>query len=366
MTDCIVVGGGIAGMCTARVLAQYGLSVTLVEAGHLGKESSWAGGGILSPLYPWRNPLAITQLANLSQHRYPRWCEQLQQDTGIDPQWVRSGILYYDLTDSTQAQLWARQHHTSLHEKIAQDNAPYVVEPPMWLMPDIAQLRNPRLIKALQADLVRRKVTSLQHQPVTDLLHKRGRIIGVQTTNQRLYASHVIITAGAWSRKLFMMTGIELPIRPIRGQMILLQAQTDLCPHILLKAGHYLIPRQDGKILVGSTVEDVGFDKSTTAVALHTLKDVAIRLLPALRTAPVIRKWAGLRPGTTEDGIPFIAQHPEIKGLYINSGHFRNGIVTSPASAELIASLVTDQKPEIDPHPYRIQGRALFVERALS
>jgi len=148
----------------------------------------------------------------------------------------------------------------------------------------------------------------------------------------------------------------------VRGQMLLLQAKPGLVRKIILRRDHYLIPRSDGQIVVGSTVENVGFDKNTTDQAYDELRRFAIELVPELRHAPVVRHWAGLRPGCG-NGIPCIGPHPEIRGLYINAGHFRNGIVMAPGSAELLAALINGEETPVDARAYSIvSAERLAVE----
>ncbi|HEY3486592.1 MAG TPA: FAD-dependent oxidoreductase, partial [Gammaproteobacteria bacterium] len=180
------------------------------------------------------------------------------------------------------------------------------------------------------------------------------RISGLRTAQGTVHkCGSVVIANGAWSGQLLRQIGVNLDIRPIRGQMVLLQGAVGLLQHIVLQEGHYLIPRADGAIVAGSTVEDVGFDTATTEQALQDLKGFTMRIAPALAQLPVLKHWAGLRPGCGQ-GTPYIGAHPEIRGLYVNAGHFRNGIVMAPSSGELLASLMLDEKPSLDPTPYAL------------
>ncbi len=137
--------------------------------------------------------------------------------------------------------------------------------------------------------------------------------------------------------------------------MLLFKAEPGFLSHILLAKGHYVIPRRDGRILVGSTMEDVGFDKSTTHQAMLNLRHFIHEYIPGLLNFPLERQWAGLRPGSP-NGIPVIAPHPEIKDLYINAGHFRNGVVLAPASAKLLTDIIEDQPSFVDPTCYGVEA----------
>lgn len=360
--DHIIVGGGVIGLLTAYYLSQElgkdSTKVVLVERGEIGKESSWAGGGILSPLYPWRYPDAVTQLVQWSQAQYPGLCQQLTDTTGIDPQWTHSGLLILDQTEITTAQTWAQTHKLTLQTVSSHDL--YEIEPKLshafdqglWL-PDVAQVRNPRLVKALQHYLQQRGVTLMDHTELTDILTEGQTVRGIRTERGDLASPSVIIACGAWSAPFLQPLGLTLDVHPVRGQMILLQTEPDLVQRMVMNEGRYVIPRRDGSVLVGSTLEHVEFDKRTTASAKETLQQAAVQLIPALRDYEVALQWAGLRPGSSDD-IPTIAEHPNLKGLFINAGHYRNGVVTAPASARLMANMVLQQTPIINPNQYRV------------
>jgi len=358
MTDCVIVGGGLIGMLTALELVQTGQDITLVERGSLGNESSWAGGGILSPLYPWRHPDAITRLAVWSQQYYPGLSRTLLAETGIDPEWIQSGLLILDSEEQDQAAQWASRHN--MHIELLDREAIVKSEPEMdrhlekaILMSDLAQVRNPRLLKALRQSLLNQGVTILEQTEAVALNQKNDRISGVQTVMNKISAGRVVITAGAWSGLILKDSGINVDVFPVRGQMLLYQTKPGLVSHILVHEGHYMIPRRDGHILVGSTVENTGFDKSTTEQAAIELKQLAVSLVPELGNHDIKHHWAGLRPGTTT-GIPYIGAHPSIEGLYVNTGHFRNGVLLGPASARLLADIMLDRPLSLDVSPYAL------------
>jgi len=354
--DCLVVGGGLIGMLTARELAQAGLSIGLVERGETGRESTWAGGGILSPLYPWRYPDAVSALASWSQARYPALAEALQAESGIDPEYQHSGLLILDTEDVEQAQHWAAQWQRSLelvNQAQIRELEPALGDVPaqaVWL-PEVGQMRNPRLAQALRKSIENLGVTLFEHTPVKGLVLGETGVHGVLTEQGEFNAERVVIAGGAWSARLLESSGMKLPIRPVRGQMILYRAEPDVVQRIVLSRDRYVIPRRDGRILVGSTLEEAGFDKSTTHAAMQELEREACRLIPALADYEIEHHWAGLRPGSP-DGIPYIMQHPRIEGLFINTGHFRNGVVLGLASARLLADMLLGKQPILDPAPY--------------
>jgi glycine oxidase len=354
--ECVVVGGGLLGLLTAWRLVQEGMAVTLLERGALCQESSWAGGGIISPLLPWQYADAISRLVERSQQAYPSLVAELLDQTGIDPEWIRSGMLLLDTVADSHILEWAERYHCPL-EKHGADQLK-LIEPaladtntPALLLPDVAQIRNPRLCQALAAALQLQGVSVLEQNPVGRLQVRNRVVTGVETRAGVVHSDRVVIAGGAWSARLLHGVGQKLPVEPVRGQMILFQAIPGLLRHIVQQAGYYLIPRRDGLVLAGSTLEHVGYDKETTPQAREELMQAASTIAPSLADYPVIRHWAGLRPGSPE-GIPFIGEHSEISGLYLNTGHFRNGVVMGPASAELLVDCMLKRASFTNPAPY--------------
>jgi len=355
----IVVGGGLLGMMTARELSKSGASVRLLEQGHIGRESSWAGGGILSPLYPWNYADSVNALAKWSQQHYPKLVTELIEEGGIDPQWTRSGLLVTaneaeaDTLFAT-ATAWARDYGLSCEQqdgRMLHEQEPALVADRGLLFPEVAQIRNPRLIKSLQASCQSRGIELLENSPVSGLLVSGSSVRGVTVGEIKHEADVVVICAGAWSARLLSSMKIEVPIKPLRGQMLMYRTSPGQIRHITLSEGHYVIPRRDGRVLAGSTLEDVGFDKSTTNEALVSLRQSAETLFPCLAEAELEAHWSGLRPESAA-GIPYICAAPDVDGLFLNAGHFRNGVVLAPASARLVAELILQQTPILNALDY--------------
>jgi glycine oxidase len=358
--DVLIVGGGVMGMMTARECALAGRRVLLLERGATGREASWAGGGIVSPLYPWRYPAPVTALARAAQAAYPALAGCLLEETGIDPEFFPCGMLMLDARDAAEALAWADSGGQAMEPWDAAHLRQRMPElAPCWQagiwMPAIANVRNPRLLKALALSLERLGVTVLEQAEVVEWVHSGASVDAVVTRDGRRFsAAQYVVCGGAWSGTL--LAGLaQLAVRPVRGQMLLFRLASGAPPCIVLAEGRYVIPRRDGHVLCGSTLEETGFDKGTTAEALASLQASAVRLWPALEGQAPLAQWAGLRPAAP-DGIPFIGRVPGRDNLWVNAGQFRNGLVLAPASARLLADLLLEREPAVDPAPYRLPG----------
>lgn len=325
----VIVGAGAVGCLSALALAGQGRRVTLVDRGALGAESSWAGGGILFPLLPWKYAEAVNRLALAGAAAYPELCAALHRDTGIDPEYRRSGMLVAACPGNANGLTWCREHGVDA-EMRGED---------LWL-PGVGQARNPRLMQALRLRLLQAGVELHEQTELLPLDAGLKALTSWRSSDGRSFeADAFVVTAGAWSAQLLGAHAPATEIKPMRGQMLLFRLPPETLPCIVYQDDFYLIPRRDGHLLAGSTVEDVGFDKSTTSEAETNLRERAARLLPALATAPLLKHWSGLRPGSP-DNIPVIDRHPVITNLFLNSGHFRYGVTMAPASAELLLAVM--------------------------
>ncbi|MCE8043492.1 glycine oxidase ThiO [Halomonas daqingensis] len=362
MQDVLIIGGGVIGMMTAWQLAEAGCSVTLVERRRCGEEASWAGGGIVSPLYPWRYSEPVSSLSRYAEHEYPQLAARLFEETGIDPEYRQKGLLYLRVDDGDRAFDWARRLGKPL-EAVGADfiyaKEPWLaegIESGLW-MPTLGSIRNPRLCQALRARLMALPGVTLEEGlTVEGVCLEKGRVTGVETSRGRLAAGQVVLCGGAWSGVLLDRLGVALPVHPVKGQMMLFRTPPmaegrQLLERVVLADGRYLIPRGDGRVLIGSTLEEADFDKTPTGDARESLRQSALAMLPALADCAIEHHWAGLRPAAP-DGIPFIGELPKTRGLFVNAGHYRNGLVLAPAASRLVVDMMLRRPPLIDPAPY--------------
>jgi glycine oxidase len=351
-----IIGGGIVGCMTAMALKKQGYQVTVVERNQIASqtsgESSWAGGGIVFPLLPWFYAEPVNQLTSYGAKAYTELCHELESETGLSTDRLDSGFLILPPFDEQVAQQWCETHQQR-YEMVETKNPllAAVGRKALWL-PEVCQIRPPFFMKALKAWLIKHGVTLLEH---TELIPPEAlaTISAWKTTDGReICADRYVVTSGAWSYLLLRHVAKQLDIKPMRGQIIL-YAPTQNLQEIVYQDGFYMIPRQDGYLLAGSTLEDVGFDTTTTESARMELIQKAQSIMPSLQGLPVIKHWSGLRPGTPHN-MPIISTHPSIDNLYLNTGHFRYGLSMAPASARLISEIMMGQPPFLDVSPFKL------------
>ncbi|MGC3967147.1 MAG: glycine oxidase ThiO [Pirellulales bacterium] len=371
MYDVLMIGGGAVGLSIAYELAGRGRRVHVVERGELGGESSWAGAGIVPPAREDRSDAPLVQLAGLSARLHVDWAERLRRDTGIDNGYRVTGALY--LSDGPTT-------HAKMDGELAPFRAQQIpcealtsarlgeIEPALagalddgrlttgFHVAAEAQLRNPRHVRTLVAACTARGVTFTTGAPVEEFVVRNGRLVEVRTPHGPMAAEQYCLTTGAWSGRVGEQLGLQLRVKPIRGQIALVNPPRPVIRGIVYVGRKYFVARDDGRVLVGSTEEDVGFDKSTTAAVVRDLLDFAVRLAPALQEARVEQTWAGLRPHSADDR-PYLGQAPNLTNVFVAAGHYRWGLALSPGTAVVMTQLIHGEPTSVDLAPFAV-GRS--------
>ena len=358
-SDIVVIGAGIHGCATALRLAQAGARVTVLERSVPGAEASSAAGGILSPGVEAQHGGPLLALAQDSMRRWPAFAAELAEATGIDLAYRTNGTLRIVFGEA-EAAVWRADLPRLVGLGVAAEwldgAALRRLEPALaggasggFLFRDEARLDPKPLLRALAAAATAAGVRFLTGQ-VRRIAKENGRVTGVDHVSGRLDAGAVLLAAGAWAG---LVEGSGLPagaVRPVRGQMVVLAARPDLVTRVIFSPKGYLVPRPDGRILCGSTMEEAGFEKVVTAAGLSSILGMAIETAPELAAAPFLESWSNFRPATA-DGLPILGAG-SVPGLFYSTGHHRHGILLAPASADLVAASLLGEPPAIDLTPY--------------
>lgn len=356
-----IIGAGISGLMSALELVEQGCSVTIFDQQQAGKAASWAGGGILSPMYPWRYPQAVNQLAQYGKSLYLEWNEKLKPVSGIDFEIHETGLLIFDEADFESGLNYARQFQEPMQqceylqqEQIEQLN-PFINAKFQHAIyfPHIANVRNPRLLQSITTYLKQHpQVEFVEYCPIEQFNMLNGKVQSIAAKNGKTYeADQFVITTGAWSQHWSEQLEMEIPVYPVQGQMVLFKTPANWLPTMCMNDVMYLIPRLDGHVVCGSSMADCGFDTTPTASTTQKILEACFEMVPELAQFPIEKQWAGLRPASPT-GVPYIGKMPEIDNLWANFGHFRNGLCMGPASARLLRQLMLEQTPLVNPAAY--------------
>jgi glycine oxidase len=361
MPDVIVIGAGIVGLSAAREVAQHGGRVVVVERRRVGAEASSAAAGMLAPQIHAEGRTPLLDLSLRARDRHLRLAEELRSETGMAVELSPLGEMEIAVGEDDERALVARvtwQRGEGLAAELLSAEEVRQAEPNVTpdvrrgaLFPGDRRLDNVRLVRALAASAVARGASLLTGRPVTSLVIEGGRVTGVRTGTETLRAPLVINAAGAWAG---LLPGDPLPppVEPVRGQMAGFEVAPPLVHHVVWCARGYVVPRADGRVLAGSTLENAGFDKSVTAGGLRTVLDIALEIVPRLADVRLAETWAGLRPGTP-DGIPVLGAGA-LPGLFHAAGLFRNGVLLGPLAGEAVARLALGRPPGVDLAPFAL------------
>lgn len=352
MADVIVVGGGVIGLSIAYELAGRRVSVQLLEQGAIGREASWAGAGMLPPGNLEFARTAEARLRGASHALWPEWSQRLRDETGVDNGYVRCGGIHVfaesELPALAEASTTWRAENIALRILTCDElrsQAAFLSDSIVQAvhLPEMGQVRNPRHVKALAAGCSQRGVELLPGHPVVAVNRVQDRVVSVSTPGGEFLAGEFVFASGAWSAPLLRQAGVSLAVEPVRGQMVLLDHNPLPFRWIIERGKRYLVPRPDGKILIGSTEERVGFQKENTAQAIAGLLQFGTDLVPALRSARFEQAWSGLRPFLAGE-LPYLGRIDGLQNACVAAGHFRAGLQLSLITAVLIRQIIIGEE----------------------
>ena len=353
--DAIIAGGGLIGSAIALELARNDLRVALFDAREPGREASWASAGILSPAPENPGMISLVPIGKASLAMYPEFIAEVEELSGLTTGYRAKGTVEALFSPHARQELntiVALHRGLGLKAEAISAKQAREMEPALSeeleaavLRPQEASVDN-RLLASALLEAAKRSGTEIHAGAAVEGIWREGsQCRGAAVNGERISAAHTIVAAGSFSSQI---AGAEkyAPVRPAKGQMVSLRCDVTRIERVLWSERIYVVPRNDGRILCGATVEHVGFDKSVTAGGVHANLDGAIELAPVLASARIEETWAGLRPDTP-DHLPILGP-TELEGLLIATGHFRSGVLLTPVTARLISEFIACKTPSVD------------------
>jgi glycine oxidase len=347
--DVIIVGGGINGCSTAFHLAKRGFKVAILEMNRLASKSSGAAAGILGAQTELTEDGPLFQFAKKSRAMFPEVIKELEETSGVHIGYMNKGMYKVattveqvdDFKRIAQFQIQSGEQAEWLSIEELKEREPAVSEKLFGAL----YLKNDGQVQAYELSLAFARAAIVHHTEVYEYTNvyewilKDSKIHGVRTNQGDFYAETVVVTTGAWNRVLLEKTGLELPIVPVKGECVSVITQRPLIDGTIFSHDCYIVPKKAGRLLIGATVKANTFNEKVTFEGVFQLLEKAKCLIPEIAQAEWEHAWAGIRP-LSEDGLPFLGEHPDYQNLYIATGHFRNGILLAPATGEFMADLI--------------------------
>lgn len=362
--DVIIIGGGIIGCAIAYDLAKRDVKPLVIDkASAVGTEASWAGAGILTSHASTHEPYPTLCRASLAL--YPALAEELRAETQIDIEYIQSGTLSVFFNPDEAAGLIGladRRVKRGFSTEVLTAEQAWELEPALSksitgavLFPEDAQVRNPKMVTALAKGAAKLGAAFQVGNPVTNFIRVSEdgteRVVGVVVNGETLYADTFVIAAGCWTGALTAELDVPIQVKPAKGQIVLIEAMPPPFQHIVDGLGIYIVPRADGKILLGATVEFVGYDKTATVDGAKQMIDAGIAIAPQLAQSTFVQTWAGLRPHAKKG--PLLGYLPGYDNVVLASGHFKNGILLAPITGQLIGELITTGQASLPLEPFQ-------------
>ena len=356
--DVVIVGGGVIGCSIAYFLSLQGARVTLIERSHLAAGASGVAAGMLAPQVeaPFADPFFELALLGRAQHR--PLAEQLLDEVGLDVEYRQTGILRVARTEAERADLQRQQHWQTARglaaEWVESDDlgrrepllggvAGRLLAGGLWLA-DEGQVRSPRLVQALALAAGRRGARFMEGTWAVGLCVSGGRVSGVQTPGGAIGGDVIVLAAGVWSPDLVLGLGLELPVQPVKGQVVSLRALGKRPSQVIWSGECYLVPRADGEVLLGATEEEGNYDARPTLAGVNRLSEAALEVVPAAGALVVDAVWAGLRRAAP-DRYPIVGWAPGVNGLFVATAHYRNGVLLGPLTGRRVADHIVSGAP---------------------
>lgn len=359
--DVVVIGGGVIGSAIAWNLAEQKQQTILVEKNLPGREASAAAAGILAVASGRSKRGPMYQLKSASQKLYPALVQELETQTGIDIEYQTVGVL--DLIRNEADEKKYRQLY-NLRKEQGYEATWLSAEDARRLEPQLTSdlrgavhfsgdhhLNNERLAEAWAQAVAQRGATVQTGVTVNEARIANGKVTAVRIGEEWVSTNTVVIAAGSWSHEVGSIFGLSIPTQPAKGQM--LTVRFPFLRHVVSWSDHYLVPRKNGEVVIGSTVEFVGHDKNVTLEAARAIIERAVDLMPEIRTAPLNRFWAGLRPYSPTRR-PILCRAPGLENVILATGHHRNGIVLAPITGKLICELIMTGQTSIPLDPFAL------------
>jgi glycine oxidase len=351
----IIIGGGIIGCCVAWRLAAEGVATTVLERGRIGQEASWAAAGMIAPQAEAEGPGPFFDFCMKARDAFDRIIDRLVRDSGLDPEYDRAGILYVALDADERAQLqrraaWQRSVGAPVEElsgpearrfePMLSPEAIYAIH-----MPTNRRTDNRKLTQAYAAAARNAGAEFVEGARVEAMALRGERAIGVVMDGGSIREADVVINAaGSWAGEVRGLEADRVKLHPVRGQILCFEVPPGTIGPALFSLRGYVVPRRDGRLLAGSTMEEAGYNKSVTLAGLDKIARGAAAIVPTLGAAAFREAWAGLRPAT-RDLLPVLGFSPSVSNVLWAAGHFRSGILLSAITGEIIADLIKGRRP---------------------
>lgn len=371
--DVIIIGGGVIGSSIAYFLTKEGHKPLVIDKGKTG-QASRAAGGMLGAQVEFQEPSPLFELAIKSRAMFPNLQEELREISKVDIEINPTGMMRVAVSEEDREELlqrmaWQREAGYTA-EWLENEDLCNICKTPLastfgaLFLPDDHQVRSPKWLQALVEATVLLGGAFMEETEVIDFVQEGGRICGVKTLDSTYFADKVVIAAGSWSKRVASYLGLNLPVFPEKGQSILVDTTPHVTEYTVFAPGTYLIPKANGQTYIGATSENIGFQPRPSLYNIEKLTTSAIKYIPELAKSVFSDCIAGYRPAS-HDGLPYLGEVAGYKGLYMATGHWRNGILLSPITGLVMMEVLLDRQPSVNLDPFSVNRIFMVSEKNL-